>query len=246
MSEITDWIKYDLYPSLFERIDSAFPELNFTRNATGWISNHYLNGSPHKSRKDKTIISRKAPGFILEHGGETLSLVDYTMRRDNVGFIEAVKTLAAVAVRHLPQSQNYDSPNYQKYREQTTLLEACNGYFMYCLEKATGAEEVRAYLSSRGYSSEDVKAMELGYIPSQEKLSSYLRDKGYSQSLIEETVKLNSAIGDTHKLILPFRSGGVLKGFVARALSPEQKNKYINSTGPVSYTHLTLPTSDLV
>jgi len=233
MSEITDWIKNDLYPSLFERIDSAFRELHFTRNSTGWISNHYLKGSPHKSRKDKTIISRKAPGFILEHGGETLSLVDYTMRRDNVEFIEAVKTLAAVAGLHLPQSQNYDSPNYQKYREQTTLLEACNGYFMYCLEKATGAEEVRAYLSSRGYSSEDVKAMELGYIPSQEKLSSYLRDKGYSQSLIEETVKLNSAIGDTHKLILPFRSGGVLKGFVARALSPEQKSKYINSTGLV-------------
>ena len=232
MSEITDWKNNELYPKLFECIDRAFPEHNFTRNSTGWISSTKLDGSPH-SRKDKTVISRKAPGFILENGGETLSLVDYVMRRYNVEFIEAVKTLAAVAGLHLPQSQNYDSPNYQKYREQTTLLEACNGYFMYCLEKATGAEEVRAYLSSRGYSSEDVKAMELGYIPSQEKLSSYLRDKGYSQSLIEETVKLNSAIGDTHKLILPFRSGGVLKGFVARAHSPEQKNKYINSTGLV-------------
>lgn len=235
MSEITDWIKNELYPSLFESIDRAFPEHNFTRNSTGWISNTYLkDGSPHKSRKDKTVISRKAQGFILENGGETLSLVDYTMRRDGVEFIEAVKTLAAVAGRELPQSQNYDSTNYQRHRDQTTLLEACNGYFMYCLENAPGAEEVRAYLSSRGYSVEDCKAMELGFIPSQEKLSSYLRDKkGYSPDLIAETVKLTPAIGDTHKLILPFRSGGSIKGFVARTLSPEQKSKYMYSTGLV-------------
>ena len=232
MSEITDWIKYDLYPSLFERIDSAFPEHNFTRNSTGWISNTYLkDGSPHKSRKDKTVISRNAPGIILERGGEALSLVDYTMRRGSVEFIEAVKTLAAVAGLQLPKSQNYDSGNYQKYKDQATLLEDCNSYFVWRLETDARAKEVRAYLSSRGYSSEDVKAMGLGCMFSQEYLFGYLiNKKGYSKKLVEETLRLSKAIGDTHQLTIPYRSGGVVKGFKFRTIG-EETPKYLNSIG---------------
>jgi hypothetical protein len=31
--EITDWIKYELYPTLFQSIDTALPEHNFKRYA---------------------------------------------------------------------------------------------------------------------------------------------------------------------------------------------------------------------
>ena len=36
--EITDWIKYELYPSLYERIDIALPEFSFKRFSGGWRS----------------------------------------------------------------------------------------------------------------------------------------------------------------------------------------------------------------
>ena len=229
MSEITDWIKYELYPTLFESIDTALPEHNFKRYSGGWRSKTYLDGSTHKDRADKTVVSKKAPGWILENGGETLSLVDYVMRRDGVEFIQAVKTLAEVVGLKLPQA-DFNQENYQKYKDQATLLEECNSYFIYCLEKATGAEEVRAYLSSRGYSDEDVKAMELGYIPDQDKLFKYLLSKGYSQSFIDETVKLNKGIGSTHRLTIPYRSGGSVKGFKFRTVG-EATPKYLNSTG---------------
>jgi len=80
--EITDWIKYELYPALYESIDTALPEHEFKRYSGGWRSKTYLDGSIHKDRADKTVISKKAPGWILENGGETLSLVDYVIRRD--------------------------------------------------------------------------------------------------------------------------------------------------------------------
>ncbi len=226
--EITDWIKYELYPTLFEHIDTALPEHNFKRYSGGWRSNTYLDGSPHK-RPDKTVVSKKAPGWILEQGGETLSLVDYIMRRDRVEFIQAVKTLADVVGLQLPKGE-FNQESYQKYKDQATLLEDCNSYFIYCLKNSPGADDVRAYLSSRGYSDEDIKAMELGYIPNQDKLFKYLLSKGYSRSLIDEVVKLNKGIGSTHRLTIPYRSGGSVKGFKFRTTG-DATPKYLNSTG---------------
>jgi DNA primase catalytic core len=229
MSNITDWIKTELYPTLYESIDTALPEHEFKRYSGGWRSKTYLNSSSHKDRLDKTVISKKAPGYILEQGGETLSLVDYVMRRDNLEFILAVETLAKAVGLQLPKGE-IDLNTYQRDKDQITLLESCNSYFIYCLENSTGADEVRAYLSSRGYSDEDVKAMELGYIPDQEKLIKYLLSKEYSQTLIDEVVKLNKGIGTTHKLTIPYRSGGSIKGFKFRTIG-EATPKYLNSTG---------------
>jgi len=229
MSNITEWIRYELYPTLFESIDIALPEHQFKKHSGDWRSKTYLTGSPHKDRIDKTVVTKKAPGYILEQGGEVLSLVDYVIKRDNVEFIEAVKTLADVVGLEIPKGE-LSSENYQKYKDQATILEDCNSYFIYCLESSKGADEVKTYLNSRGYSSEDVKAMELGYIPDQESLNKYLLTKGYSQTLIDEVVKLNKGIGSTHSLTIPYRSGGSIKGFKFRTVG-DATPKYLNSTG---------------
>lgn len=249
MSNITDWIKYELYPTLFESIDRALPEHEFKKYSGGWRSKTYLTGSPHKDRIDKTVITKKAPGYILEQGGDVLSLVDYIIKRDNKKLIEAVKTLAEVVGLEVPKGE-FSSEDYQKYKEQATILEDCNSYFIYCLENSKGADEVKAYLYSRGYSDEDIKAMEIGFIPGQDKLFKYLISKGYSESSINEVVNLSKPIGDTHILSIPYRSGGSIKGFKFRALvdnptrdlglkkfiggykvMPENLSKYLNSIG---------------
>jgi DNA primase catalytic core len=229
--EITDWIKEELYPTLFQSIDTALPEHNFKRYSGGWRSKTYLDGSPHKDRADKTVVSKTAPGRILEQGGENLSLVDYVKMRDKVEFIQAVKTLAEVVGLHLPQG-DFNQEIYHRFKDQATLLEDCNSYFVFCLETSTGANEVRSYLSYRGYSDEDVKAMELGYIPDQEKLFKYLLTKGHSQSLIDEivTIKTDTRIGSIHRLTIPWRSGGSIKGFKFRTTG-DATPKYLNSTG---------------
>ena len=230
MSNITDWIKDELYPTLFESIDTALPEFSFCRWSGGWRSSLKLDlTSPKTKRKDKTVVTKKAPGYILEQGGDVLSLVDYVMRRDGVEFIQAVETLADVVGLQLPKGE-FNQESYQRYKDQATLLEDCNSYFIYCLENSTGADEIKAYLSSRGYSDEDIKAMELGYIPSQDKLYKYLLSKGYSQSLVDEVVKLNKGIGFTHRLTIPYRSGGSVKGFKFRTVG-DATPKYLNSTG---------------
>ena len=229
MSNITEWIKYELYPSLFESIDIAFLEHNFKRYSGGWRSNTYLDSSKH-NREDKTVVTKQAPNLILEQGGEAISLVDYVMRRDTVDFIRAVETLAEVVGLQLPNNTEFDREEYKSSRERDTLLEVANSYFIFCLEKSPGAEEVRNYLNSRGYSVEDIKAMELGYIPTQDQLNKYLLNKEYSHSEIEAVLKLHKDIGTTHKLTIPYRSGGAIKGFKFRTIT-DATPKYLNSTG---------------
>jgi len=79
MNNLSDWIDYSLYPALFENIDRAFPEHNFKRCALGWKSKTYIDGTPHKSREDKTVVNKKAHYCILEQGGEAINLVKYVM-----------------------------------------------------------------------------------------------------------------------------------------------------------------------
>jgi DNA primase len=228
MSNITDWIKYELYPTLFQSIDIALPEHDFKRYPGGWKSKTYLDGSPHKNRADKTVISKNAPGRILEQGGDNLSIIDYIIRRDKIDVLQACKTLADIVGLPLPKGE-FNQENYLSQKEQATILEDCNSYFIYCLENSPGAEEVRAYLYSRGYSDEDIKAMELGYIPDQDKLFKYLLSKGYSQGLIDEavTIKTDTRIGSTHKLTIPYRSGGSVKGFKFRVSYEDISNSIV-------------------
>lgn len=246
--DLRDWIKYELYPSLFLSIDTALPEHNFKHYSEGWRSKTYLDGSPHKDRADKTVVTKKAPGRILEQGGENLSLVDYVMKRDGVIFIQAVKILADVVGLQLPKGE-FDQEGYQRYKDQATLLEDCNSYFIYCLNsgqfgnnyllntdpqarfRQTDPEKVMYYLlEKRGYTHEDIKTMELGFMPEQERLFNYLLSKGYSQSLIDESIRLNKGIGSTHSLTIPYRSGGAVRGFKFRTIG-DATPKYLNTTG---------------
>ena len=232
MSNLTEWIKYELYPALYDSIDRAFPELNFTKFSGGWRSSLKLDlTNPKQKRTDKTVVSKNRPYLILEQGGDVLTYITYVERRDRVEFIQAVKTLADIVGLQLPKG-DFNTENYQRYKDQTTLLEDCNSYFIFCLENSPGADKVKAYLSSRGYSDEDVKAMELGYIPDQDKLFKYLLSKGYTQSLIDEvvTIKTDTRIGFTHSLTLPWRSGGSIKGFKFRTIGDDTP-KYLNTKG---------------
>ena len=231
--DITSWINETLYPTVFERVDTVFTEHSFREYAGGWRSNTYLNGERAKdNRKDKTVITKKAPTRILENGGESLTLIDYVMRRDSLDFIGATKRLASSVGLELPNSSNFDAGAYQKQKERLDILEATNNYFIDKLHdpKDEGAIEALTYLKSRGYSVEDIKAMELGYIPSQRELFNYL-ESSYSKETIKEALHLHKDIGETNKIAIPFRTGGNLKGFSFRATSKEEKNKYLNSTG---------------
>ena len=91
-SQITDFIKYELYPNLYESIDRVLPEFDFKRKGKNWISSNKrkITGEEGDSI-GKVYVWERSPGSIKDFTRETSSIVDYVMRRDRVDFIEAVR-----------------------------------------------------------------------------------------------------------------------------------------------------------
>lgn len=118
MSKLKDWVNKELYPALFYNIDKALPEHNFELFDRGWESKTNLDGSPYNDRVGKNEVIRiLRGGHILYQGREEISLIDYVIRRDSVGFRDAVKILARVVNFQLPDEDLNDG-NYKKEKNQ--------------------------------------------------------------------------------------------------------------------------------
>jgi DNA primase catalytic core len=237
MSNIGDWLNYEVYPSLFERVETAFPEHNFKRYRNSWRSKTYLNGTPHQSRQDKTVISSKAIYCILEQGGDCKNIYDYIKERDNLTDKQTLEKLSQLSGIALPKNDYEQTETSKIKRVEATILEDAQRYFNDCLNDSltsTKAKEVKEYLSqNRGYSEANIKDMELGFIPSQDKLYKYLTEtKKHNREDVNRTIHLNSKIGDSHVLTIPYRTlSGQIRGFIFRSINGDEKLKYIVSTG---------------
>ena len=95
--DITIFVNEELYPRLFNSLDRAFPQMGFKRYRADWHSPKKIDGSnPGTPRPDKSVITSKIPGRVLEQGGESLSLIDLYMNLNGVDFLEAVKQLCSL------------------------------------------------------------------------------------------------------------------------------------------------------
>ena len=87
-------------------------------------------------------------------------------------------------------------------------------------------KETRTYLTKkRRYTEEDIKAMDLGFFPSQESAEEHLGDLLNTLGLAEQE------FGNTHRLVIPYRNpDGCMKGFIVRRLNA-LRPKFIYSAG---------------
>jgi DNA primase len=190
--------------------------------------------------------------FGCQEGGDVFTFVE---KQQGVDFPEALRYLAEKAGVSL---EAYSSPNPERERETNALKERLRKlnedvvlWFHQMLLRSKEAAEARAYLQSRGISSESVIAFSLGYAPDHwDALSRYLLGQGYTeQELVEgglartrEMAKVGSSVrvsgeeqgGGVYdyfrgRIIFPIRDiRGRVIGFGGRALGDGQP-KYLNS-----------------
>ena len=95
--DFEDYKERRLIPAVFDRIDSLFPDMSFQYSETGraWYSPYKLDGNPAKeTRRDKSVITAKLPGVILEQGGEAVPVITLYANRNNLSYTEAMKELS--------------------------------------------------------------------------------------------------------------------------------------------------------
>lgn len=222
MNTLTDFFNYELYPTLYERLDSVFLNMEFERYSKGWRSSHYLNGEKTTGTsyaRDKTFVGKDLPQRIQENGGENLSLVDFWLRCNGKSenlqgaeLVEAIRPLCSLLGLYLPET---DTAEYRAYKEKQEKRERLLSKMKAALFSPEG-KEVLSYLTGRGLSEEEVKAMELGFC-----------SKSIAELLGDEAPY---GAGSTWTLAIPYRSGGRILGFKLRTLA-DVKDKYRNSVG---------------
>ena len=223
------WRHEELYPALYEEIDRVFPEFQFKRKGTKWISTNKRKLSGDEGGEvGKVEVWDRTPGQIKDWREGSTSIVDYYIKTKGVDILTACKDLGDIVGISLPKG-DFSEEEVLKWGRKSSLLEDANSYFTKLLKEQEG-EEVRKYLQDRGYTEEEVLSMELGFTPPVDRIKKELLKSGYTEDEISDTLKLNSLVGDKNCLSIPWRSGTVLKGFIFRSIE-DGGSKYIYTTG---------------
>ena len=225
-----DWETDNLTPLVFDKIDAIFTELDFKQIAGSWQSGLKLDGTnPTPHRRDKTVVKKSWPAMIIEQGERPRNIVKYYAETRNLEYYQARKELADIVGLELPKA-DYSEQQTSERKRRGILADTC-AYFEYCLHsESPGAKDVLKYLTDkRGYSLDLIKAMGLGYIPSQKQLTDYLGKK-YTADEIKDAIKFNVKIGDTHKLAITRISANRVIGFNFRTIG-DHTPKYLKPTG---------------
>ncbi len=194
---------------------------------------------PFHNEKTPSFYVNDDKGFYHCFGcGAHGDVIRFLTEQEGLGFIDAVKQLAAQAGMEVPS----ESPEARARSEVADTLQSLTGraaeWFQAQLRSPAGAA-ARDYLDRRGVSAAMVKAFALGFSPdSRTALKTALKDAGEDQ-LVEAGLLGRTDVGETYdrfrgRLMFPIRDRrGRVVGFGGRALGDIQP-KYLNSAdGPL-------------
>ncbi len=197
---------------------------------------------------EKTSSFNVRPGHGTFHCfgcGEGGSVVDFIMKIEHLGFVEAVERLAdRVGIR-----LTYTGGGSSVQRDRSTrsrLVEANKLAQEFYAEQLSSAEArpAREFLTQRGFGQEVAGTFGCGFAPSGwEQLTKHLLSRGFSvEELVKAGVSREGQRGPMdrfhRRLLWPIRDlGGDVVGFGARRLFDDDRNeaKYINTADTPLY-----------
>lgn len=221
MTEIKE-ILYEIYP----RINKAelFSELNPEKSGS-----YYLLDCPNCNKREAYIYDDKIHINCnrLNNCAYSKSIWDYVQERNGYSSQETLTELARLAGISLPQN-NYSEEKYNENKILSNILEISLNYMKSLLFEKQG-KSVLKYLESRDYSSDEIKAMELGFFPNYSILENYLLDNNIQKDTISKSGLTTRGFGSSHQLVIPYRDNiGMLKGFIVRSLLSNEELEKIN------------------
>jgi hypothetical protein len=227
---IADFYERDVLPALTRRLDSAFPEFGWRRDAHGWrATNQEFTHTRLGVRADRVVCHGDAPrGFLIHGQGATLWTTYLNGGQPARGrdFVNIVRTLAEGAGL---ETERLDRPPTQALRRANLLRDT----FVLCrreLASERGAP-ARAYLEARGFSADHVAESGVGVMPEAARLRLALTSAGYRDTEIANagvladsrwTGRIVGAWRDEHSNVATLW---------ARTTNPDDGDKYLYLRG---------------
>lgn len=168
--------------------------------------------------------------------GVSGDVISFVKELEGLDFIDTLELLAGRVGMQLPKMQS-DNKTFEQKQKKDKLLavmrEAANYYHLNLnLEKATLAKD---YIAKRGIDASELKKFGIGYSVGYNEVISYLRDKGYHESLMYEAGLLDQKDGRYYdalfnRLLFPIcNMFGQVVAFGGRLLEQKDFAKYKNT-----------------
>lgn len=136
--------------------------------------------------------SEKTPSFTVFTGTRSFycfgcgaggDVISFTMRTENLTYVDAIRTLAKRVGIEIPEDEREQQSGVRRERILEMNKEAAR-FFHDCLKNSKQAQE---YIAKRKLSTSLVKHFGIGYAPNDfEALAKHLRAKGFTQSEMKE------------------------------------------------------------
>ena len=178
----SDFYTETVLPRLAERLDTAFPEFGWRRDARGWVATNEQHTHARLGvRADRVVAHGPAPRGFLVHGGEPMLWTAY-LKGGNVprgaDFVRAVRELAERA--------GVDPSPLERSQPRNRRADLLHDFFGFCRFELVGegGAEARGYLERRGFPNEAIADSGLGVVPAPGKTRGLLEQAGYRQEEI--------------------------------------------------------------
>src|SRR4051794_34996101 len=181
---IADFYEREVLPSLMGRLDQAFPEFGWRRDARGWVatSAEYTR-STLGARPDRVVCHGEAPRGFLVHGDGAVLWTTYINDGQTARGRDFVSAVRALAERGGVDATALDRAPTAAERRASLLEEAFDTARRGLVGERGG--EARGFLEQRGIPTDRIEDAELGVMPSHDRLRLALLGAGYSRSEID-------------------------------------------------------------
>lgn len=242
------WEAETLFPAVYEALPTFFPSMGFVRRQAGspkdhWASPLKIDGTrPKVPTREKTVVYGSENRF-REQGdwNNSVSVSDMLMKSFGVPNIYELDLVLSsrlgLVMPKAPSKQEAAGAVSQRTRED--ILEELGRYFFWHLWNSQDrkAGSVRSYLKRvRGFGEEAAKELGFGFVPEWSRVIGFMTRKGYRYTDVVEACDVadgrgRSMVGSTHVLSIPYRSGGVIRGFIFRRVDSDADPKYMVNRG---------------
>jgi DNA primase len=188
---IVDFYTESVLPALTERLDRAFPEFGWRRDARGWVATN--EETTHRAlgvRAERVVAHGPAPRGLLVHGGDAMLWTAYVsggVPPRGADFVRAVKEIAERA--------GVDTTAIERPIQRDRGADLLGAFAELCRRELASSRgrTARDYLIGRGLPSDAIEASGIGLVPAQAVAARALAAAGYSPPEIERSQVLGDS-----------------------------------------------------
>jgi replicative DNA helicase len=229
-------IQEELYPRIFTNAEMLFPELLLRRTAKGYVASggSGLDGAQGKGAGKINYLETSPAVLFDNRSGITRNVIKYIQEREHLpSYLDALRFCAksvgySLSEDAITRAGGEDSHAFELEQQKRQAFEDVQRLFVQFLWNGK-ENRALAYLRARGYTDDDIRAMNAGSALPFPQLQQHLRTNGYSDEVIT-ALGLQSAvpdrtesgawhrIGETYLVSFPIRDTvGRMQGFIIRA-----------------------------